>query len=146
MANPHKGEVNVEIGGRKYLLSFSANALAELEQALGMNLAEIGALMRDQARIRVAHWRTMFVLALQDNHEEIEEKAAHALFKKLSIAEAIGKTGNAYEIGFNGMAELAAQKMEAASPPSPGPSSEPTGPASSTPGPISEDQKPNSGS
>lgn len=147
MANPHRGEVDVEIGERKYLLSFSADALAELEDRLGLSIEGIGRLLDDGDKIRVAHWRTMFTCALQDNHEDIDDKAARALFKKLSITDAIRLTGKAYGLALNGLAEYAKGKKaaEAASPPEPGPSNEPTGPASSTPGPTSEDQKRNSG-
>lgn len=143
MANPHKGEVEFDLAGKKYLLSFSANAVAELEEALDKSVDEIGALLRDAAKVRLAHWRTMFTIALQDNHDDIDEKAAKALFKKLSLADAIQLTGKAYGLAFNGLADLAAGAAQA-SPPAPGQSA-PTGPDSSTPGANSARTKASSG-
>ena len=145
MANPHKGKVEFEIDGKKYLLSFSANALAEMEIALGISMDEVRVLLLDEKRVRIAHWRTMFLCALQDNDENIDEKAARALFKQLDIADAINLIGKAYGVAFKGLAEIA--QGAAASPPEAGPdaSEQPTGPASSTPGVTSEEAKPNSG-
>ena len=35
MANPHRGEIEVELGGKTYTLCLTLGALAELEQAYG---------------------------------------------------------------------------------------------------------------
>ena len=35
MANPHRGEIDVELGGKAYLLCLTLGALAELESAYG---------------------------------------------------------------------------------------------------------------
>lgn len=122
MANPHKGEVEFDLADKKYRLSFSANAIAELEIELDRSVEEIGALLRDTGKVRIAHWRTMFTVALQDNHDDLDAAAARAIFKKLSIAEAIKLTGDAYGLAFNGLAGLAADAEAArASPPEPGP-------------------------
>lgn len=144
MANPHKGKVEFEIDGKKYQLSFSANALAELEIELGIGMDDIGALLTDQKKVRIAHWRTMFFHALHDNHDDVDEKAATALFKQIEVADAISLVGKAYGLAFKGLAELA-QARKAASPPEAGPGEQLTGPASSMPGTTSEEPKPNSG-
>jgi hypothetical protein len=144
MANHHKGKVEIEIDSKKYLLSFSANALAELEIALGISMDEIGALLLDGKKVRIAHWRTMFFQALHDNHDDLDEMAARALFKQIDVADAISLVGKAYGLAFKGLAELA-QAGKAASPPEAGPGEQPTGPASSTHGTTSEEAKPNSG-
>jgi len=36
MSNPYRGEVAIEIGGKRRTLRFDLNALAEIEQALGL--------------------------------------------------------------------------------------------------------------
>lgn len=146
MSNPHKGKVDFEIDGKKYQLSFSANALAELEIDLGISMDEIGPLLLDKNKVRIAHWRTMFFHALHDNHDDLNEQSARGLFKQIEVADAIRLVGKAYGLAFKGLAELAAAG-KAASPPEAGPSESepPTGPASSTHGTISEEAKPNSG-
>ncbi len=41
MANPHRGQVDIEIGGRTRTLRYDMNALAELESGLGKPIGAI---------------------------------------------------------------------------------------------------------
>lgn len=77
MTNPHKGEVRIEAGGQSYVLSYSANALVELEEALDRPLEEIMAMLmpskddddkRQPPRLR--DLRIMFWAALLDHQPD----------------------------------------------------------------------------
>lgn len=137
MANPHKGEVPFNAGDKEYILSFSANALVETEEALGLDLDEI--IQKFAAsKIKLAQMRVMFWQALRDHHDDISLEDTKKILKHLQPAEMGQLLGKAFA--------LAMPKVDdAPSPPEPGEPASGTGPASSTPGPTSEDQKPNSG-
>lgn len=101
MANPHKGQVAFKAGEDSYTLSFSANALAELEDMLGgIGVNEIGALMADPAKIRMTTMRTLFHAALLDNHPDVDGKEAKALFSKVSPTEAVSLIVRAFMQAF----------------------------------------------
>ena len=51
MANPHRGEVEIDIGGRERVLRFDFNAIAELEKRLDMPFSV--AFAEENAGIRV---------------------------------------------------------------------------------------------
>lgn len=148
MANVHKGEVGIDIGDEKYVLSYSADALAECEDAMGLCIDDINALLQDPKRVRIAHYRTMFFHALTDHHDDVDEVKAKSLFKRLSVAEAMKVILKAWGLAFKGLTELAEAKggEGVANPPQPGAAeSEPTGPVSSTPGASLAEAKTNSG-
>lgn len=41
MANPHRGEVGIEIGGKERILKYDMNAIAEMEEHLGASVMSI---------------------------------------------------------------------------------------------------------
>lgn len=137
MTNPHKGEVSFKAGDREYVLSFSANALVETEEALGLDLDEIIEKFAT-SKIKLAQMRVMFWQALRDHHEEITLDDTKKILKQLAPAEMGQLLGKAFALAMP-------KSDDAPSPPEPGESANGTGPASSTPGATSEDRKPNSG-
>lgn len=100
MANKYKGAVAFEAGEDSYTLSFSANALCELEDKLGVGVNEIGALMGDPEKIRMKTMRTIFWAGLLDHHPETDEKTAAVIFSKLMATEAIGLIIKAFGLAF----------------------------------------------
>lgn len=137
MSNPHKGEVSFKVDGKDYILSFSANALVETEEALGIELDEL--IQKFAAgKIKLAQMRVMFWQGLLDHHEEVSLDDTKKILKQLQPAEMGQLLGKAF-------ARSMPKADDAPSPPEPGESASGTGPASSTPGPISEKAETNSG-
>lgn len=100
MANPHKGEVAFKAGDENYTLSFSANALCELEDMLGVGVNDIGAMLADPAKIRMKQMRTVFHAGLLDHHPDMDEKTMKVVFSKLRAGEAVGYIAKAFALAF----------------------------------------------
>lgn len=134
MGNPHKGEVEFKAGEGSYKLSFSADALASLEEALDMNVQEISTLMQDPKRFRVALVRTMFFYGLCDHHDLPDDMMtmdkARGIFKKLLVNEVIDLIGRAFKAAFPDQPETSG----AADPPKPAEAAAGTGQVSSSNG------------
>jgi hypothetical protein len=92
MANPHRGEVAFKVGERYLKLSFSANALCELEDALDMGIPEVGQLMQ-AGRLRVKHARALFWASLRDHHSDIDTLGAGKLMTETGIQKAMDAVG-----------------------------------------------------
>jgi tail tube GTA-gp10-like protein len=137
MSNPHKGEVPFKAGDQEYILSFSANALVETVEALGLDLDEL--IERFGAgKIKLTQMRVMFWQGLCDHHENISLDDTKKILKLLQPADMGQLLGKAFALSMP-------KPEDAPSPPEPGGPESGTGPASSTPGLISEEAKPNSG-
>lgn len=138
MSNPHKGEVSFKAGEKEYILSFSANALVETVQALGLEWEALIEKFKSN-QIKPAELRVMFWQCLLDHQEEITLDDTKKILKRLrpgEMGELIGKTL---------LASMPSTPEGGASPQVPGEPASGTGPASSTPGATSEEAKPSSG-
>lgn len=74
-ANPHKGEVDFEAGGKSYTMVFTTNAIVQAEQLLGAGIGEITAQLTRVENIRVLFWAS-----LQKHHPKIDLLAAGDIF------------------------------------------------------------------
>ena len=101
MANPHKGEVEFESSGQTYKLRFSADAISNLEDTLDMNVAAIGEIMGDPKKLRFGIVRTMFVAALKDQHDDLDDAKITKVFKSLSPPKAIELVVEAFNRAFD---------------------------------------------
>jgi hypothetical protein len=98
MANPHRGQVDLKAGEATYRLSFSINALCEIEDATGKSVNELAAEMGGAPRlslIRVLLWG-----ALRDHHEEVTLKQAGEIAGEAGMAETGEAIGNAFALAF----------------------------------------------
>ena len=71
MANPYKGEVEFQVDGKTYMVKFSSNVMAEIDETL--DPADANRIMtagRASARVM----RKVFWLALRANHPEIKSE------------------------------------------------------------------------
>lgn len=96
MANKFKGEVSFEAGGQPYKLSFSANALCELEDAMGITLDEVIKLMQSPDKLRLRDLRQMFWAALLDHQPETTFANAKIILSKVSAVEMGELVGKAF--------------------------------------------------
>lgn len=100
MANRHRGEVSFAAGGETYTLRYSANALAELEDALDKSVGEIVELMQSQKGLRIKTVRTIFRAGLLDRHPDITDQQAGDIISDVGLGEAANLLGRAFTAAF----------------------------------------------
>lgn len=100
MANPHRGEVAIQVGGVPYTLRFSINALCELEDHLGQGINAVAAMMADPEKIRLKTLRAVFWAALIDHHPNIDVRAAGDLLAEAGAANVMEKIAEAFSKAF----------------------------------------------
>ncbi|WP_234897216.1 gene transfer agent family protein [Sinorhizobium medicae] len=71
MANPHRGSVAFNVGDRAYTLSFSINAICELEELLGQPVPQIAATLNKPEEIRMTTVRALIWAALVLPHPRV---------------------------------------------------------------------------
>lgn len=100
MANPHKGEVAFKDGGKEYKLSFSANALCELEDLMNLGVNEITTRLGQADKLRIKTVRAVFWAGLTDHHEGITVKEAGEMLTRLTVAKAVELIAEAFTRAF----------------------------------------------
>lgn len=145
MANPHKGPVEFEAGSDRYVLSYSFNALAEMEAALDRPLDEIMAMLLpsagDQVKSpRLTDLRVMFWAGLLDHRPETTIEDAKRILSHMAPLDVGRLIGEAYARAMP-QAETSGDDSR---PPMPDQTNG-TGPASSTPISMPAAQKKSSG-
>lgn len=100
MANPHRGEVALTVGDQDYTLSFSINAICELEDALDKPVAKIAEGLQDASGVRMTVVRTVIWAALRDHHEEITLKEAGIIASQAGIQAAMAAISAAFSLAF----------------------------------------------
>lgn len=100
MANPHRGEVALKVGDLEYKLSFSINAICELEDALDMPVAQVAERMKDAGNLRMSLVRTVVWAALGDHQEGITAKEAGRIVTEAGIPAVMEAIGKAFSLAF----------------------------------------------
>ncbi|WP_173931391.1 GTA-gp10 family protein [Chelativorans sp. Marseille-P2723] len=100
MANPHRGSVALQVGGRAYTLSFSVNALCELEDALGQPVAQIANALNDPDTARLSTVRALVWAGLRDHHDEVGVKEAGDIITDAGIPACMEAIGKAFKAAF----------------------------------------------
>lgn len=100
MANPHRGSVALQAGDRAYTLSFSVNAICELEAELDKPVSEIIASIQDPKQLRLSSVRALVWAALRDHHEDVTVKDAGIITTDAGIQVAVEKVGEAFKLAF----------------------------------------------
>lgn len=100
MANPHRGEVALTVGDLEYKLSFSINAICELEDALDMPVAKVAEALNDSASIRMSMIRTVVWAALRDHHEAVTVKEAGQIATDAGVPVVMEAIGKAFTLAF----------------------------------------------
>lgn len=112
MANRFKGEVSFRAGDIEYTMRFSANALCELEDAIGMGVNAVATQLADPSSLRLKMVRSVFWAGLRDRHPDMTIKHAGDLITELSLTKAMELVSDAFTLAFAREAE--------AHPPQPG--------------------------
>lgn len=100
MANPLRGSVPLQVSERAYTLSFSVNALCELEAELGAPIAQIAERLNDEKNISMATVRAVVWAGLQDHHPEVDIKGAGLVVTEAGIPPCMEAIGKAFSLAF----------------------------------------------
>lgn len=100
MANPHRGSVALQAGDRAYTVSFSINALCELEAHLGVPIAQIAEGMNSPEKVKLQDVRAVLWAGLQDNHEGLTIKEAGEAATLAGLPACMDAIGKAFELAF----------------------------------------------
>jgi hypothetical protein len=95
MANKQRGFVEVELGGKVRNLRYTMNALAEIEDQLGVPLAEMENVKMTMKNIRVILWAGLIhedkELTQEDVGELVDLNNIQTVQEKVAEAFAMGK-------------------------------------------------------
>ncbi len=97
VANPHKGEVSLEIGGTSYTLKFSTNALCVAEKVSGQ---KISALMDDLGEGSLNAVRALFTAAMAKHMPNMTVEQAGDLLDEATVPVVTAKLTEALMIAF----------------------------------------------
>lgn len=100
MANPNRGEVALKVGDLEYKLSFSINAICELEDAMDMPVAQIADRLNDTENIRMSLIRTVVWAALRDHHDDVSVKEAGHIASTVGVPAVMEAIGKAFMLAF----------------------------------------------
>lgn len=100
MANPHRGSVALAADDYEYSLSFSVNALCELEAAIDQPVAKIVAQMQKPEEVRLSTVRLLLWAALRDYHPEIDLLHAGRIASAAGIPACMACIGKAFQVAF----------------------------------------------
>lgn len=99
MANPHRGQVPLQVGGTTYTLCLSANALCELEDYTGETVGAITEKLNGSS-VGMKTIRALVWAALQDHHPEVDIKAAGNIITLAGMNACMEAIGKAFEYAF----------------------------------------------
>ena len=101
MANPHKGEVELKAGDKRYILRFSIDAICALEEATGKSFPVLAVEMSDPAKFTVSLVRQILFAGLTTEHPDITlREAGEIILEAGGLIEVMGKVGEAFELAF----------------------------------------------
>ena len=99
MANPFRGAVELKAGEQTYRLSYSINALCELEDAAGEPIAKLANSLNDPENVRLTTVRNLIWAGLLDHHE-VTLKDAGEIATEAGIPAAMEAVGKALSLAF----------------------------------------------
>lgn len=100
MANQHRGQVDLKAGDKIYTLSFSINAMCELEDLLGEPISQIAKSLGDPQSVRMSTVRALVWAALRDHHSDIDLKGAGDLVAEATVTSTMETIGRAFALAF----------------------------------------------
>lgn len=100
MANSQRGEVAFLAGDSSYTLSFSINALCELEDALGDGVNAIAAQLGNPGAVRIKTLRAVLWAGLLDHHDGLSIDDAGRVMTEAGIPATMAAIGKAFAAAF----------------------------------------------
>ncbi len=100
MANPFRGKVTLKAGDEQYEVSFSINAVCEIEEHFGKPIAEVGKMMQAGDAFEMKTLRFVLWAGLQDNHDDLTIKDAGNIASNAGIEECGVAISKAFELAF----------------------------------------------
>lgn len=100
MANPHRGQVSLKAGDTTYTLSFSINAMCELEDLMNEPIAKIASGLNKASELRISTVRALAWAALRDHHADIDIKRAGEIVTEIGVPDAMAAIGKAFAAAF----------------------------------------------
>lgn len=101
MANPHRGGVDLKAGDAVYTLSFSYNALCELEDAFdGLPVPQIAKKLNDPEHVSIKDVRRIVWAALRDHHSDVDLLGAGEVITAAGPAATMDAIGKAFSLAF----------------------------------------------
>ncbi|WP_315804034.1 hypothetical protein [Bradyrhizobium sp. SZCCHNS3002] len=100
MGNPLKGAVAFELDGEKLLLSYSAEALYRLEDALDMRVSQLIGVVGNREAMSMKLLRTFFWAGLLDNKPEMTLDEVGSYFRRIAPVDMIELVTQAFSGAF----------------------------------------------
>ncbi len=97
--NPHKGEIDFQVGNRSYKIIFTTNAICQMETELGMSMMKIGSKMAT-GDVALNDLRVMLWAGLSEFHPEITIKNAGEIIDYLGFQESGNLISQASQAAF----------------------------------------------
>lgn len=94
MANPLRGEVDLQTPDKTYTMRMSINAIVSIEDHFDMGINQIAEKLADSQSMRIGNLRAIVMHALREHHPEVNETEAGEIIGKAGFeatAEAIQK-------------------------------------------------------
>lgn len=88
MSDKRNGVLEIKAGEQTYKLQYTINALCELEDSLGISMADIEKVLGDKPSL--TNTRLLFWIGLREHHPEVDQKAAGAIMDQIGFAKAAG--------------------------------------------------------
>lgn len=100
MANLHRGSVSLQTGDRTYTLSFSTNALCELEDRTGKTIQVLANALNVPDGVSLKMVRDLLWGALRDHHEDTDIHTAGEVIDTVGLPDVMEAIGKALRAAF----------------------------------------------
>lgn len=101
MANPHRGSVALQAGDKAFTLSYSINAICELEEAMGGRpIAQIAQDLQKPEKMTVTNVRLIVWAGLRDHHTDADLRLAGDVISDAGIQACMEKVAQAFVLAF----------------------------------------------
>ncbi len=100
MTNSQRGSVALQAGDKAYAISFSVNALCELEDVFGIPAPKMDSLFADEQSTSMKDVRKLIMVGLHDHHPDVDEKQAGMIATQAGIPSCMEAIGKAFALAF----------------------------------------------